>query len=185
MPTIFTHIAVPLALGLGLGHRLISRRLLLAGVVAAVLPDLDVVGFRFHIAYGDAFGHRGFSHSLMFALMIGLAAACFAPLLRSGRATTFAFVAFATMSHGLLDMFTNGGLGVALWWPFSTQRLFAAWQVIEVAPIGLARLLSGRGLVVVRSELLWVWLPAVLTCASIWAVRRSVCRAEPSDVISR
>lgn len=36
MPTIVTHAAVPLCLGLGLGSRIISPRLLLAGVVIAL-----------------------------------------------------------------------------------------------------------------------------------------------------
>lgn len=43
MPSILSHPAVPLALGLALGPRVIPRRLLLAGVVASILPDLDVL----------------------------------------------------------------------------------------------------------------------------------------------
>ncbi|MCY9810902.1 metal-dependent hydrolase, partial [Aeromonas caviae] len=39
MPTIVTHAAVPICLGLGLGSRIISLRLLLAGVAIAMLPD--------------------------------------------------------------------------------------------------------------------------------------------------
>jgi inner membrane protein len=57
-PSIFTHAAVPVLLGAAAGRLLISRRLLVAGAVAAMLPDADVLGFRFGIAYGDAFGHR-------------------------------------------------------------------------------------------------------------------------------
>jgi membrane-bound metal-dependent hydrolase YbcI (DUF457 family) len=43
MPTILTHTAVPLALGLGLGPRAIPPRLLVAGVTASMVPDLDVL----------------------------------------------------------------------------------------------------------------------------------------------
>ena len=43
MPTIVTHAAVPLCLGLGLGSRIIPPRLLLAGVAIAMLPDADVL----------------------------------------------------------------------------------------------------------------------------------------------
>jgi hypothetical protein len=54
MPTIFSHPAVPLALGFGLGKEIVSGRLVVAGVAASILPDLDpfflVVGNK-----GDAF----------------------------------------------------------------------------------------------------------------------------------
>jgi len=166
MPTILSHAAVPLALGLGLGARMVPPRLLLAGVLAAMLPDLDVIAFRLHIAYADNFGHRGVSHSLLFAVLIGLLALTTAPLLRTTRWRALAFISVCAASHGLLDMFTNGGLGVALWWPWSAERLFSPWQVIEVSPLTLQRLLSPRGLAVLLSELRWVWLPALgVTCA--------------------
>ncbi len=63
MPTIVTHAAVPLCLGLGLGSRIIPPRLLLAGVAIAMLPDADVLAFKLGVAYGHVFGHRGFTHS--------------------------------------------------------------------------------------------------------------------------
>ena len=166
MPTILTHAAVPLALSLGLGSRIVPPRLLIAGVLAAMLPDLDVLAFLLHIPYADNFGHRGISHSLLFALSVGLLALLAAPQLRCSRWLAFAFMSLAGASHGLLDMFTNGGLGVALWWPWSAERLFMPWQVIEVSPLTLQRLLSPRGVAVLQSELFWVWLPAVaLSCA--------------------
>jgi hypothetical protein len=56
MPTIMTHAAVPLALAVGLGTRAVPPRLLAAGVVVAILPDADVVGFRLGVSYEDALG---------------------------------------------------------------------------------------------------------------------------------
>jgi inner membrane protein len=53
MPTIITHAAVPLCLGLGLGSKTIPPRLLLAGVALAMLPDADVLAFKFGVAYGN------------------------------------------------------------------------------------------------------------------------------------
>ena len=132
MPTIHTHAAVPLAVGIGLGNRQISRRLLVLGVICSMLPDLDVVAFRFGVAYADAVGHRGASHSLMFALVLGILAALFASGLRAGRLAAFLFVSGSAFSHGILDTFTNGGHGVAFWWPFSVVRKLAHRQVIEV-----------------------------------------------------
>ena len=176
MPTILSHAAVPLALGLGLGAQRIPTRLLLVGVVASVLPDLDVLAFRFHIAYADALGHRGASHSMVFALCLALVVAAVAKYFNASRATAFWFVAVCTASHGVLDMFTNGGLGAALWWPFSDVRVFAPWQVIEVSPLSLRRVFSARGWAVLQSELLWVWLPATMVFAGLWCARRLPAR---------
>lgn len=172
MPTIFTHAAVPLAFGLGIGRGKISGRLLAVGIAASIVPDLDVIAFRFNVAYADTFGHRGASHSLLFALIIGLLAAGFAKHLKSTRRMTFLFAAMSVASHGLLDTFTNGGKGVALWWPFSGERLFSPWQVIEVSPLSLRRMFSERGLEVIQSELIWVWLPAALICTLLVVLRR-------------
>jgi inner membrane protein len=57
------------------------------------------------------------------------------------------------VSHPLLDMMTNGGLGCALNWPFESRRHFAPWRPIPVAPIGQA-FFSKRGLRVALIELL-------------------------------
>lgn len=162
MPTVFSHIAAPLALRLGLGSQAISTRLLVAGLVASMAPDLDVVAFRLGIPYGDSFGHRGASHALASAVLAGLLELLFSRQLRATRPWAFAFVALSAASHGLLDMMTNGGHGVALWWPASGERIFLPWQVIEASPLSLKRILGPRGLEVLRSELMWVWLPCGL-----------------------
>ena len=176
MPTILTHAAVPLALGLGLGIRIIPKPLLLAGIAASILPDLDVLAFQLHIPYADDFGHRGFTHSIAFAVALGLLAMAFSQRLRCSRGLAFTFIGISTVSHGLLDMLTNGGLGIALWWPWSSERLFAAWQVIEVSPLSLRHVFSARGWAVLQSELLWVWLPALFVAAALLAFRLWVSR---------
>lgn len=162
MPTIFTHPAVPLALGLSLGSKLIPKRLLLAGIIASILPDLDVIAFKLHIAYSHDFGHRGVSHSLLFALLIAIAGSLCWKYFDAGYKRIFAFLFVSTASHGVLDAFTTGGLGIAFFWPFSSERHFFTHQVIKVSPIGTDHLLTERFLIVLQSELLWVWLPAVL-----------------------
>lgn len=162
MPTIFTHPAVPIALGFGLGKNIIPPRLIAAGVAASVIADLDVIAFRLNIAYSSDYGHRGFTHSLAFAAALGVVAALIAPALRSKRLTSFLFVTVSAASHGLLDMLTSGGLGVALLWPYSSERLFFPWRVIAVSPLSLWQFLGLRGWGVIASELLWVWLPAAI-----------------------
>ena len=78
MPSIITHAAVPLALWCAADRGRIPPRLLVAGVIAAMLPDADVLAFALHIPYADAFGHRGASHSLLFAGVLAALAAAFA-----------------------------------------------------------------------------------------------------------
>ncbi|MEX7641812.1 metal-dependent hydrolase [Stenotrophomonas maltophilia] len=78
MPSIITHAAVPLALWCAADRGRIPPRLLAAGVIAAMLPDADVLAFALHIPYADAFGHRGASHSLLFACVLAAVAAILA-----------------------------------------------------------------------------------------------------------
>lgn len=180
MPTIFTHAVLPLAFGLALGRKTVSPRLIAAGMAASVLPDADVVAFAFGIPYEHAFGHRGASHSLAFALAIGVFGALIAPWLRSGRWRACLWLSLWTASHPLLDMLTNGGLGMALLWPWSEARLFAPWRPIQVSPIG-AGFFSARGLAVLWSEFLWVWLPALAMAAAIFATRAATARHHDSQ----
>src|SRR3954466_11316239 len=91
MPTILSHAAVPLALRLGLGGKAVPARLLACGAIASMLPDLDVVGMRLGVAYASDFGHRGFTHSLLFAAVLALGGACFYRRLRTGSWAPFYF----------------------------------------------------------------------------------------------
>lgn len=176
MPSIITHAAVPVLIGAALGRRLVSYRLLVAGAIAAMLPDLDVLSFKLGIAYGDVWGHRGALHSLLFAMVIVSLAALAHRMLASSAWKSFTFIGLAALSHPLLDMCTNGGLGVALFWPWNNHRWFAPFRPIEVSPIGAARFLSAHGWQVFQSELLWVWLPAGAMVTLIAIVRRMRCR---------
>ena len=136
-------------------------------VACALLPDVDVVAFRLEIPYSAPFGHRGASHSLFFAVLITgvIWAVCLAASLPTRVAITCGIV---LATHGLLDTLTNGGLGIALLWPFSNQRYFAPWRPIPVAPIGLG-ILSSHGLRVMIVEAL-LFLPLWVVAA--WRKRR-------------
>lgn len=182
MPTIFSHPAVPLAVGMGLGRKIISTRLLILGVAVSALPDTDVIGFGLGVDYGSDFGHRGFTHSLSFALAVALIGAIFHARLHSTFTKTFCFLALATASHGILDSFTNGGRGVALLWPFSSERFFAPFRPIEVSPIGVSRMFTERFARILESELVWVWMPCVALAVALavcmwWLKRKSIGRA--------
>jgi inner membrane protein len=120
----------------------------------SLLPDLDVIAFRFGIPYEAPLGHRGASHSLLAAVVLGpLVAWLWTRRPLSLRATAVLCTAVLA-SHGLLDMLTDGGEGVAWAWPWSAARDFFPWRPLPVAPIGRA-MLSARGLEVIATELLW------------------------------
>ena len=179
MPTVFSHPAPVLALAALLSGR-VSTRMLLFGILCAVLPDADVIGFRFGISYADAFGHRGFSHSFVFALLMGCIGFGVSPLfLRGSRLMGFTVGFLAVSSHILLDAMTNGGLGVAALWPFDQTRYFCDWRPIRVSPFGLKALLSQRGLAVMLSELRWVWAPCLAVIAAALLFRKKPMRAIP------
>lgn len=173
MPTIVTHAAVPLCLGLGLGSKAIPRGLLLAGIGLSMLPDADVLAFKFGVAYGDVLGHRGFTHSLLFAFVVPLLVAWLGhKRMKASLTRCWAFLAISLLSHSLLDAITTGGKGVGWLWPWSDERFFAPWQVIKVAPFALSRYTTPYGHQVILSELMWVWLPGVVVMGLLWWRRR-------------
>jgi inner membrane protein len=176
VPSALSHLAVPVALGAGLGRAAVPPRLLAAGAVASLVPDLDVIGLRLGIPYGATLGHRGASHSLAFAAALALLAAWRHRDLGAPRGAAFAFVLVSAASHGLLDALTSGGLGVALLWPLSAERLFAPVRPIRVAPLTL-RALAARGPAVLASEIRWIWLPAALLALGLRG-RKALRRAE-------
>ena len=112
----------------------------------SLVPDLDVIAFKFGIPYSSQFGHRGATHSIAFAFAMGLAAWA---LTRKWKSTLTLFL--VVLSHPLLDMLTDGGLGVALFWPFTPVRYFFPWTPLPVAPLG-SGMLSARGVHVVLVE---------------------------------
>jgi inner membrane protein len=170
-----THALAALAIGAAFSTPRWTARCWVLGAVCAALPDADVLSFRFGIAYGDLLGHRGLTHSLLFAAALAGAVTtlCFrAERWRGERIRLFAFLFVATASHGVLDALTSGGLGVAFFAPFDSSRYFFPWRPILVSPIGVGRFLGERGLRVLASEALWVWLPAAVLACVAWAVRR-------------
>jgi inner membrane protein len=163
---------VPLAIAAAAGTAAIPPALTAVACAASILPDADAVGFWAGVPYDAPLGHRGFTHSLVFALLVALGCSRFASRLAAPAWTVFAVVFVATASHGVLDALTTGGMGVAFFSPFSNARFFFPWHVIRVSPIGIAPFFSPRGVAVLKSELLWVWTPCALLAALGLAARR-------------
>lgn len=164
MASVLTHVVVATALGTAFHRRRSPLGFWLFGAACALAPDVDVLGFWLGVPYRAPLGHRGLTHSLAFAAALALGAAAAGG--RAGgaapsRARLAAFLFLATASHGLLDAMTTGGLGVAFFAPFSDARFFLPLRPIRVSPLEPSAFFSGRGLAVLRSEIAWVWLPAL------------------------
>ncbi|HEY7189484.1 MAG TPA: metal-dependent hydrolase [Vicinamibacterales bacterium] len=175
MPTILSHAVSGLAIG-SLYRSQRPRGFWVWSAVCAMLPDADVISFALGIGYGHLLGHRGLSHSLAFAALVGAVAAW---KWGRGRSRLALFVHFfvVTASHGFLDAFTNGGLGVAFFAPFDDTRYFFPWRPIQVSPIGAgfftARDATGAfyGIRVLASEFWYVWMPSAGVALGGWALR--------------
>jgi inner membrane protein len=180
MASVFSHAVAALGIGACFYRPSTPKRVWVAGALCSVIPDLDVIGFQFGIHYGDFWGHRGFTHSLLFAAL--LASSVVLVAFRQGvpgltRFTLWTYFFLATASHGILDAMTDGGLGVAFFSPFNTTRYFLPWRPIRVSPIGVTRFFTDGGLGVLQSELLWIWLPSALLVLSTFLIRRRIASA--------
>jgi len=142
MPMTTTHALLPIAVAIAIAKRPVPWRLVIVAGVAAAVPDVDGLFKRVvAIPPHSIVGHRGVTHSLFAAAVAGsLAAACH-HWLRVRALTAGLAVGLAMASHGIFDMMTDGGQGVAYLWPFSATRWFADWRWIHSAPVHRAELL--------------------------------------------
>src|SRR5262245_26970558 len=151
-----THVVIGFAVGSAVVSRPTARFQLLVCATCAVLPDLDLMAPWLG---GDRDFHRRFTHSVAFALIVGLACATGNRLARHQRAESIHFgcsAALATLSHAITDMMTTSPPGVALLSPFSNVRNELPWRPItsvtrEIGFVLLPALLAGITLLWLRN----------------------------------
>lgn len=182
-----SHVVAALGIGACFYQPKIPKSVWLIGAACSVIPDLDVIGFHFGIRYEGFWGHRGFAHSLVFAALLALIIVALG--FRHGVTGMHAFTVWlyfflATGSHGLLDAMTDGGLGVAFFSPFNNRRYFLPWTPIRVSPIGVGRFFGARSFAVLKSEFLWIWVPAIVLAVSVILLRQGRTGAK-AELISR
>jgi inner membrane protein len=103
----------------------------LVGAVAAVIPDLDVLISNSDDPLLQLEMHRQFTHSLLFAPIIGaLLALAFGRVRRLNLKFSqgWLYATVGALSAGLLDACTS--YGTQLLWPFADTRI--AWNVVAV-----------------------------------------------------
>ena len=167
MCTIYTHAAAGLGIARLYTARPMSWPYWALAALLPIIPDLDVFSTA---AYGSTLGHRGITHSLLFALVLGIVAASMTCRRLQTSWWSLAFLFFVVVaSHGLLDAITRGGETIQFFWPL--QARYGNWGPIPVSDISV-ELPDPRYSRAVRSELLWVWLPIILLVGAVTAHRR-------------
>jgi inner membrane protein len=108
------------------------RRYALALAAGAALANAADLDFALVFALHSRAWHRGFTHSLAFALVVGL---LLLVTLGRRRAAKAAAYSLAYASHAVLDFATTKfGGGVELLWPFGAERLALGWRGLSELP---------------------------------------------------
>jgi len=165
MASIFGHALAAYTIGKVSNIPLNPVKLSLLLIFCAVIPDADVIMFNFGYSYSHPLGHRGFSHSILFAFILafGIRAIFYTKVKYFSKIGIVLFFAFflATLSHSFLDAMTTGGKGVGFFIPFENSRYFFSWRPILVSPLGAGRFFSKWGWEVLKNEAFYIGIPAV------------------------
>ncbi|GGP24768.1 metal-dependent hydrolase [Silvimonas amylolytica] len=173
MTTVVTHAIVAATLVRFLPRPWRSPALYVLAMLGSMAPDLDTIGLKFGIAYDSPYGHRGATHSLLFAAVLGGVMAWWLARKQGALARHWMILTACVFTHPVMDALTNGGRGVAFLWPLSDDRFFFPLHPILVSPIG-ARFFSERGVMTLESELVWVWAPCIVVwlVLALWSARK-------------
>ena len=127
-----------------------------------MLPDADILAFNFGIHYEHMFGHRGFTHSIFFAVLWALVLILIFHRNSAFKVIIGIYYFLSTISHGILDAMTTGGRGVAFFAPFEADRYFLPWRFIHVSPLEAGDFFSEWGIRVLINEAVYVGIPCIL-----------------------
>ncbi|WP_321540440.1 metal-dependent hydrolase [Flavobacterium piscinae] len=128
-----------IVLGAAVGNQVLGKKIgnkaILYGAIVGTIPDLDVVYGKFLDPLTATDIHRGFSHSVVFFLLLSpILGWIFQKLehknnVRFNEATVFAYLGLQT--HALLDWFTTWG--TQLLWPLETR--FSLQSIFVIDPL--------------------------------------------------
>ena len=120
-----THIAAGAIIGDVLLGKKLGKRAMLLGALAQSIPDLDFLASFWSNASTYMLAHRGFTHSILFAVLttvgFGLLAEHYHKQHRVGYQKWILFFGTQMAVHLFIDVFNAYGMG--LWEPFSHARI--------------------------------------------------------------
>lgn len=174
MASVFGHAVSAYGLGKIFPEKLITTKVMLLGMASAILPDADVISYHFGIWHDHPLGHRGLTHSFFFAFIwaITLIVSFHRKLNRKNQANLLLYYFICTVSHGILDAMTTGGAGIAFFLPFSEDRYFLPWRIIEVSPIGIGAFFNRWGLEVLLNEFIVIGLPVLMLVVVVNLIKK-------------
>ena len=136
------------ALGAAIGEAMFGRKIggkaAIYGAVMGTIPDLDVILTPFFSEFQKISLHRGYSHSIIFCVVLAFLAAFLLKKLKTTDAIIYRklwlFSFLALFTHVLLDSFTS--YGTQLFLPFTDWRVsFDSISIID--PVYTITLLGG------------------------------------------
>ncbi|CAN5218169.1 hypothetical protein BH09BAC3_BH09BAC3_26400 [soil metagenome] len=126
-----THIVLGAVIGEAIAGKQLGKKAMIIGAVAQSIPDIDFLLAIWLRPVDNLLAHRGFTHSILFAVLLVVIAAFIASR-RSNLMTRTRWIFFLGIelaAHLILDSLNNYGVG---WFePFSQVRI--AYNVIYVA----------------------------------------------------
>ena len=129
----FTQIVLGVSVAhVALNKSVSTKKIVLLGAVVATLPDLDIyIAKIFNDPLTEIEIHRGFSHSILFFLLLSVAITY---LLKNAFKETTKKQLFITtflvlLTHSLLDVFTTWG--TQLFWPFPKKIALKSIFVVD------------------------------------------------------
>ena len=128
-----THIALGACMGEAFAGKTVGRKAMLWGVLAQSIPDIDFLAAFWLDSTENLLAHRGFTHSLLFCIIITPLLAFFAERWHRPHNISFkkwlAFFGSVIFVHIFMDAFNNYGVG---WFePFNHYRI--SFNAIYVA----------------------------------------------------
>ncbi len=127
-----THIVLGATIGEAIAGKSLGKKAMLIGAIAQSLPDIDFIFSIWLRPVDNLLAHRGFTHSILFGLMISVLAGIIASRWSSSgisRTRWMVFFGIELGVHLVLDGLNNYGVG---WFePFSGHRF--AFDIIYVA----------------------------------------------------
>lgn len=128
-----THIALGACMGEAFAGKTVGRKAMLWGILAQSIPDIDFLAAFWLNTPGNLLAHRGFTHSILFCIIIAPLFAFLAERWHRPHNISFnkwlMFFGSVIFAHLFIDAFNNYGVG---WFePFSHYRI--SFNAIYVA----------------------------------------------------
>ncbi|MEP7144576.1 MAG: metal-dependent hydrolase, partial [Ferruginibacter sp.] len=120
-----THIALGACMGEAFAGKTVGRKAMLWGALAQSIPDIDFLASLWMNTTGSLMAHRGFTHSILFCIIIAPLFSFLAERWHRPHNISFKkwllFFGSVIFVHLFIDAFNNYGVG---WFePFSHYRI--------------------------------------------------------------